>query len=202
MLQLSILPSLGEDDKPIMMTLGLPSTTNRSVHCGHQAPEIGPTEVIPVNTTDDGPQYSFSAIYNRVVVLREDQLGQENISTSPMQGQLKHTNFAPGQSLWQCTFNDTRLDGYMYPRSSDDAGLSTPNALSGASSRLPFKLKLVERKAAPGSVPYCQKVVVGQDGTLDDGGESVDLHLSKATSEYSSGQGDSDTSCQCQWVVG
>lgn len=202
MLQLSILPSMGEDDKPIMMTLGLPSTANRSVHCGQQAPEIGPTELTSVKPTDNGPQYSFSAIYNRVVILRPDQLGQENISTTPYQGQPKHTVFVPGQSLWRCSFNDTQLDGYVYTRRSDNTNSSTPNGSSGESSQLPFKVKLVERRAASASAPSCQKVVVKQDGGLEDSGESVDLQLSKTTSESGSSQGDSDAACQCQWVVG
>ncbi|KAF2631364.1 hypothetical protein BU25DRAFT_445527 [Macroventuria anomochaeta] len=198
-LQLSILPSLGDDaDKPVMITLGLPSTSNRSVHCGQQAPEIGPTALTTFNGSEDGPQYHFSATYDRTVILREDQLRQEKTYSSPMQGQPKHTTFLPGQSLWRCTFNDTLLEGFIYTKR--DGG-SVFNGTDAPSGHLPHKLKLVEHRLATGSAPYCEKVVVGLNGDLENGDESVDLKLSDAQSGSGTSQGDSDTSCQCQWIV-
>ncbi|KAF3010947.1 hypothetical protein E8E13_010304 [Curvularia kusanoi] len=198
MLQLSILPSLGDNEKPIMMTLGLPTNSNRSIHCGQQAPEIGPTELKALNSTENGPQYQFSAKYDRVVILREDQLGQQNISTPPLLGQPKHTFFPPGQPLWRCTFNDTLLEGLMYPNGKDDEVSTASAEMSGASSQLPFKLKLMERRAVSATAPVCEKVVVGSNGGLENSGESVQLQLSGTSSEPGS---DPDASCQCQWIV-
>ncbi|KAJ4985489.1 hypothetical protein SVAN01_09054 [Stagonosporopsis vannaccii] len=202
MLQLSILPSLGDDGKPVMITLGPPSTSNRSVHCGQQAPEIGPTALTVSNETNAGPQYHFAATYDRTVILREGQLGQEKMDSLPMQGQSKHTNFVSGQSLWRCTFNDTLLQGFIYAGNEGDTGPTTTNTATEASSALPYKVKLVETKVASGSVPYCEKVVVGVDGGLEEDGESVHLGTAGAQSGSSSSQGDVDASCACQWVVG
>lgn len=201
-LQFSILPSLGETaNEPVMITLGPPSTSNRSVHCGQQAPEIGPTVLTTLIDSDNRPQYHFSATYDRTVILREDQLGQEKASSPPMQGQPKHTTFPPGQSLWRCTFNDTLLEGFLYSEKDGGSVTNQTDTSSGAGSQLPYKLKLVEHRVATGSAPYCEKVVVGLDGYLEDGSESVDLELSELQSGSGSSEGDSDTPCQCQWVV-
>ena len=200
-LQLSILPSVGDSQKPIMMTLGVPTNSNRSVHCGQQAPDIGLTELKALNSTGSGPQYQFSTTYDRVVILREDQLGQGIVSTPPpMQGQPKHTIFLPGQPLWRCTFNDTLLEGLVYTEEKDEGVPITPAASSGASPQLPFKLKLVEQRAVSAVAPVCERVVVGPNRSLEDGGNSVQLQLSEVSSEPGSGHDDPDTSCQCQWV--
>jgi hypothetical protein len=200
-LQLSILPSIGDDDKPIMITLGLPYTSNRSVHCGQQAPEIGPTALTPLADTDDGPQYHFSATYDRTVIIREDQLGQEKAASPPMQGQPKHTTFLPGTSLWRCTFNDTKLEGFVYTEKDVEPASSGTNATAGARPHLPYKLKLTERRVAAGKAPYCEKVTVGLDGGLEESDTMVDLASAEGTSEPDSVADSSDASCQCQWIV-
>ncbi|KAF3035807.1 hypothetical protein E8E12_004699 [Didymella heteroderae] len=200
-LQLSILPSIGNDNKPIMVTLGLPSTSNRTVHCGQQAPEIGPTALTPLTDTDDGPQYHFSAIYDRTVILREEQLGPEKVASSPMQGPPKHTTFLPGTSLWRCTFNNTQLEGFIYTERDAEPVTNGTNATAGARPHLPYKLKLMERRVAAGSAPYCEKVTVRLDGELEVSGASVDLALFEGKSESGPVAGSSDTSCQCQWIV-
>lgn len=202
MLQLSILPSLGDDEQAIMVTLGLPSSSNRSIHCGQQAPEIEPTALTAVNSTDDGPHFHFSALYDRTVILREDQLGQERINISPAQGELKHTNFPPGQSLWRCTFNDTLLEGFLYADKQGDEVSNTTDAVSGANSHLPYKLELVEHRVASEDAPYCERVVVGVGGGLEESGERVDLLSSEARSGPGQSQDNADASCQCQWAVG
>lgn len=184
-----------------MITLGLPSTSNRSVHCGQQAPEIGPTALTTLTETDNGPQYHFSATYDRTVILREDQLGQDKTASSPMQGQPKHTTFLPGRPLWRCTFNDTLLEGLIYTEKDAGSVSSRTNVTAGARPHLPYKLKLTERRVATGSAPYCEKVVVGLNGELEDGGASVDLTWAEGQSRSRSTQGSSDTSCQCQWIV-
>ncbi|KAF9696752.1 hypothetical protein EKO04_005736 [Ascochyta lentis] len=203
MLQLSILPSQGEDaNEPVMITLGLPSISNRSVHCGQQAPEIGPTVLTTLKDSSDEVQHHFSAVYDRTVIVREDQLGQEKTNSSPMQGQPKHTTFQPGRSVWRCTFNDTRLEGFIYTQRGGRLTTNTTDATPEASRRLPYKLQLTEQKlAATGSVPYCEKVVVAAEGGLEESNEMVSLALSDAGSESAVGQDEADTSCQCQWVV-
>lgn len=184
-----------------MITLGLPSTTNRSVHCGQQAPEIGPTALTTLNDSNDDAQYHFSAIYNRTVILREDQLGQDKSSVPPMSGQPRHTTFLPGQSLWRCTFNDTLLEGFIYSNKKDSSAPNATDLQSGGSPRLPYKLKLVEHKVSTGSAPYCGKVVVGLNGSLEEGGENIELKLAGASSGSDLSQDEADNSCQCQWMV-
>lgn len=180
-----------------MVTLGLPSNTNSSIHCGQQAPEIGPTALTALNGSSDGPQYHFSAIYNRVVILREDQLGQENPGSSPMQGQTSHITFPPGESLWRCTFNDTRLEGFIYAGKDKSTTSNITSSAMVASQQLPYSLKLLEQRPATGSAPYCERVVVGVDGSLEGDSDGVDLEFADAGSSSSQ----DDTSCQCQWVV-
>lgn len=205
-LQLSILPSMGDDDKPIMMTLGLPSTSNKSVHCGQQAPELGPTALTTATDTDDGAQYHFSATYDHTVVLGQDQLGQDQTSSSLIPGQPKHMTFLPGTSVWRCTFNDTLLEGVMYAQSDAGSVSSGTNVTTGARRHFPYKLKLTERRVAAGSAPYCKRVVVGVngelvDGELEGGSARVDLRWAEQVLNPASTQGSSDTSCQCQWMV-
>jgi len=201
-LQLSVLPSLGDDtDNPVMITLGLPSTTNRSVHCGQQAPEIGPTELTTLNGSDDDAQYHFSATYDRTVILREDQLGQDKSSSPPMSGQPTHTTFLPGQSLWRCTFNDTLLEGFIYRGKEDGSASNATNVQSGVGAHLPYKLEFLEHRVPTGSAPYCEKVVVSLDRGLEDSGESVDLKLDDASSGSNLDKDNADNSCQCQWMV-
>lgn len=181
------------------MTLGLPSTSNRSVHCGQQAPEIGPTALTTLRDAD--AQYHFSATYDRTVILREDQFGQEKTASSPMQGQPKHTTFMSGQSLWRCTFNDTLLEGFIYTEKDAGSVSSELNATAGARPHLPYKLRLTEQRLATGSAPYCEKMVVGLNGELEGGGASMDLTWAEGQFRSGSTQGNSDTSCQCQWIV-
>lgn len=177
-----------------MITLGPPSASNRSVHCGQQAPEIGPTGLTAVKS-EGGPQYRFAARYDRTVILRGDQLGQDGGSV-PLLGQPRHTTFLPGQTLWRCTFNDTLLEGFVYR---DEQGGVASNA-TDVTSHLPYRLKLVEHNGEAGSAPYCEKVVVGVDGGLGDGSERVELQSSEAGS--GAGEDHSDAMCECQWVVG
>lgn len=198
-LQLSILPSPSADAaEPVMITLGLPSTSNSSVHCGQQAPEIGPTAMTAINGSNDGSQYHFSASYDRVVILGADQLGQEKTAPSPMQGQSKHTTFLPGQSVWRCTFANTRLEGFIYARRERDPASNVTDPVPAASAQLPYSLKLLEQRSVDGSAPYCEKVVVGSGGSLQGSNEKVDLELSET---QVGSKDEADTSCQCQWVV-
>jgi hypothetical protein len=140
-------------------------------------------------------------MYDRTVILREDQLGQDKPSSTPMQGQPKHTTFLPGQSLWRCTFNDTLLEGFIYAGKDDGSVPEITNTQSGASSHLPYKLKLVEHRVATGSAPYCERAVVSLKGDLEDSGESVDLKLSEVQPGSGLTQDKADSSCECQWVI-
>jgi hypothetical protein len=187
-----------------MITLGLPSTSNQSIHCGQQAPQIGPTALtadIDADTANGESQYHFSATYDRTVILREDQLGLDKIISAPMQGQPKHTIFLPGQSLWRCTFNDTRMEGFIHVGKDNGLAANVTEPTSGAVLQLPYRLELLEHSSPTDSVPYCEKVVVDANGVLQESGESMELQLSDALSGSSLGQDQADTSCQCQWLV-
>ena len=204
MLQLSILPSLSKDtDTPVMVTLGPPSNSNRSVHCGQQAPEIGPTALMAINntgTSDNKPQFNFSAIYNRTVILRQDQLGLDKGSVPPISGQFEHSTFQPGQPLWRCTFNNTILEGFIFTEKDNGLTSNLTDTMSRTDARLPYKLKLLEHRMISGSAPYCEKVVLGYNGDLRNDGERIELALSD-TQASSSPQVGADLSCQCQWAV-
>ncbi|KAF1833610.1 hypothetical protein BDW02DRAFT_373769 [Decorospora gaudefroyi] len=220
--QLSVLPAPAEDDNTTMITIGSLSS-NDTIHHGDQVPNIPAIKLLAVRNpaSDDGFAYHFRTTYNRVVLLKEDDF----IMTKKRQAQppTTHPEFSVGESLWRCTFNETLLEGHIYinkPTRSDDTDIEADMVNATATVRLPkvpYTVKLVEERMPNGKTPYCEKMLVGRDGTLVSDSERMMLNLSDPEAEVSAAllkrkrtkrmelkdrqQGQDSKNCRCQWLM-
>ncbi|KAF2027195.1 hypothetical protein EK21DRAFT_102737 [Setomelanomma holmii] len=212
--QLSILPS-PSGSNVTMVTLGSLPATNGTLYHGHQPPDVQPVELKAlqnVATTDDRPAYHFRASYNRVVLLRENDLTPpEKPRPQPVTG---HPAFQAGETAWRCVFNETLIDGYIYPDQKSTAVIQT-NMTSTAATlpRMPHVLKLVEQRMPNGKGPYCEKVKVQNGGLVKISGQAVVLTLAEPDAEADAAektrrarfqirQGAPEKQyCRCQWMV-
>lgn len=189
-LQLNILPSPADDLNKTLITLGLASDENGTIHCGHQAPETMPTELVTVIDSENITSYHFQTTYNRTVFLKGDQLGID--AGAKEDGQLHHTSFKPGDLIWRCTFEETQLEGYISvdlmstrpsPETTTPRNLTTPEL-----ARMPYSLKLVEQVMSDDHPAYCEKVEVTSTGELLTRSEKSLLKLAGSTSSSSNGK--------------
>ncbi|CAO2652133.1 Nn.00g004160.m01.CDS01 [Neocucurbitaria sp. VM-36] len=219
--QLNILPSPPDNTTTTMITLGAPPS-NQSLYHGHQVPNIPPVELTALPNGDSsgaGPAYHFSTTYDRVVLLKEDDLTPvENAKAQPL---TQHPSFRFGESLWHCVFNDTLLQGYIYINQStmpDITNNETSVEESPGTTRLPkvpYVVKLVEQRVPNGKGPYCEKVKVQQDGSLSSGSGKIILDLSASASELEASKSEllrsakfrdrqqtpTANHCRCQWLI-
>ncbi|KAI4628054.1 hypothetical protein J4E80_002190 [Alternaria sp. BMP 0032] len=169
--QLSILPALAGNDSTIMIAVGS-SGSNDTVRHGERIPNIPPLELLAINNTEHENDfaYNFRTTYDKIVLLSEDELplaGEPHVHAS-----TSNTPFQPGDSLWQCIFNETTVEGYIYPTRATTA--SATNNASGTvdvdnSTTLPdfpYAVELVEEWTPNGKTPYCSKMTMKSDGTL------------------------------------
>ncbi|KAF1919464.1 hypothetical protein BDU57DRAFT_443604 [Ampelomyces quisqualis] len=212
--QLNILPS-PIDSNATMVTLGSIPSTNGTLYHGHQAPDVPPVELKLVPSADDAPVYQFRTTYNRVVLLKENDLtSAEKPRPQPI---MRHPTFQPGESVWRCVFNETLMGGYMYPnqKTAASSGFNGTAATVKDLPKIPYVLKLVEQRVPNGKGPYCEKVKV-QEGALSElsGGKiMLDLadpaaeaaakkaDLVRSTKFWSRQQASNSNYCQCQWIV-
>jgi hypothetical protein len=215
-IQLNILPAPVGDANATMVTIGpLPSSGSRLY--GDQVPDIPLVRMQAVGdaATDDGIAYHFRTTYNRVVLLREDDfiLPKERQAQSPG----KQSVFLPGVSLWQCTFNETLIEGYIYV--SKPIGTDVTNMVNvTATIRLPtvpYVVRLIEKRMPNGKAPYCEKMMVKSDGSLASSSERIMLDPSDPEAEAAAStskvtereraqgrqQEEASNYCWCQWLV-
>jgi hypothetical protein len=215
--QMNILPTMADDGNATMITIG-PPLSNGSLYHGHQIPDFGPVELQAITnpTVDDGLTYHFRTTYNRVVLLREDDLGP---SEKPQaQPQTKHPTFLPGESLWQCNFNESLIEGYVYvnkPTVTDFEAETTNATTTVRLPKVPYVVKLVEQRMPNGNAPYCRKMEVQHDGGLVSRSEEVVLSLIDPEAEAVASttktaqnmrflkrqQDQASNYCRCQWLV-
>ena len=218
--QLSILPALAGNDSTIMIAVG-PSGSNDTVRHGERVPNIPPLELLAVNNAEHEKDfaYHFRTTYDKIILLSEDELSlAEELLLHPA---TSNSLFQPGDSLWQCTFNGTLIEGHIYP-----SRAATAKATSTASGTIdvensttlpdfPYAVELVEEWTPNGKTPYCSKMTMKTDGTLAPLSEEVMLHVdsSKGNVPVSTSQRmgrirhreqreeTHSSQCQCQWVV-
>ncbi|KAL6711580.1 hypothetical protein ACN47E_004514 [Coniothyrium glycines] len=213
--QLNVLPSPQDDDPAIIVTLSTALGNGSLIH-GHQVPESSPVELASLEATRTDATYYFRVTYDRIVLLKEDDLTPTE--TPQSQPVMRHPTFSSGESIWQCVFNGTQMEGYIYvnlPTTSDSRNEST-NANSPSSTlppKSPYVVKLVEQMLSERGSPYCEKRVVQNDGTLSSPSARVLLSLEKSAIEHdvvSSSRGrrkqarrqqNSLHHCRCQWMV-
>jgi hypothetical protein len=216
--QLNILPS-PSDVNTTMITLGSVPNTNGTIYHGHQAPDVSPVEVKLVassNSPDhDRPAYHFRTTYDRVVLLKENDLTPADRPRP--QPVMRHPTFQSGESLWRCMFNETLIEGYIYAnkRSTTIGSINVTTVNMSNLPKMPYVLKLVEQRMPNGKVPYCEKVTV-QDGKLVTlSSEKVMLSIAEPAAEAAAAKLElvkiarfwirqptpERNYCRCQWMV-
>jgi hypothetical protein len=199
-----------------MITLGSVPSTNGTIYQGHQAPDVSPVELklIDNGSETDGPVYYFRTTYNRIVLLKENDLTPTD-GTRP-QPAMRHPTFEPGESLWRCVFNETLIEGYMYPNRKLAASGTSNTTVTTMKTlpKIPHVLKLVEQRMPNGKGPYCEKMNL-ENGSLSRlPGEKVMLKLAEPAAEAAAKgapvrsskfrirqQAPDSNYCRCQWMV-
>ncbi|KAG9193823.1 hypothetical protein G6011_03858 [Alternaria panax] len=212
-LQLSIIPTPAGDETAIMIAVGS-TPSNDSVRRGERIPNIPPLDLLAVaDAQNDEYAYHFRTTYDKVILLAEYELS--------MNGELQAhpstlgTSFQPGDSLWQCVFNETLLEGYIYVTRATSTASEIANTETAGLPDFPYPVRLVEEWAPSGKTPSCRKMTMRQDGTLDPLSEEIMLRLedpqgniatsmsqtTKRTRDRERRQEVRSNHCQCQWMV-
>ena len=212
--QLNVLPP-PMDSNATMITLGSVPNSDGTIYHGHQPPEIPPVEVrmLTEASSDNGPVYHVRTTYDRVVLLNENDLSSEDTRTLPI---IRHSAFQLGDTLWRCVFNETLIEGYMYPDQQTTAS-ATSNSTATAMRdlpKVPHVLKLVEQRMPNGKAPYCERMRLQEGGLSSLSNEKVMLRLAEPAAETLAKavpyrrfrfrvrkRVAESNFCRCQWVV-
>lgn len=152
-------PSL-VDNNEILLNYG-----NQSLKAwtyGAQAPTFQTDQVMHlVKDTDEtarGPAWWFQMPYNKIVVLRNEELAQ--VSKRGTTGDRHETNdppfnrkgvASPGEEVWFCHWNGTVLEAFIYPNQTSSFGANPNNQVTSSSS--PSKPTAAAGSATYSSVP-------------------------------------------------
>jgi hypothetical protein len=213
--QLNVLPP-PSDSNATMITLGSVPSTNGTIYHGHQAPDVSPVELklLDDGSETDGPVYYFRTTYNRIVLLKDTDLTPADRPRP--QPDIRHPTFQSGESLWRCVFNETVIEGYMYPNQNTAvSGTSNTTATTMKTlPKIPHVLKLVEQRMPNGKGPYCEKVKLEHGSLSKLSGDKVMLKLAEPAAEAAAKaalarsskfrvrrQSSDNNYCRCQWMV-
>jgi hypothetical protein len=216
--QLNILPS-PSDINATMITLGSVPSTNDTIYHGHQAPDVSPVQLKLVASSgsadNEGPAYHFRTTYDRVVLLKENDLTPADRPRP--QPVMRHPTFQPGESLWRCIFNETLIEGYIYSnkRSATTGSLNGTSVNMSNLPKMPYVLKLVEQRMPNGKSPYCEKVKVQEGRLATLSSQRVTLSIAEPVAEAAAAKLELVKSarfwirqptpernyCRCQWMV-
>ncbi|KAF2847392.1 hypothetical protein T440DRAFT_456546 [Plenodomus tracheiphilus IPT5] len=216
-LQLNILPSPADDDHMTLITLGF-LLGNDSLARGHQTPDLQPTQLTRLaNNSSAGQTYHFRSTYDKIIYIPESSLAPKDEPSKETAS--SHAAFQPGETLWQCTFNDTLMEGYIYVDQPSTTKVIHTGPGSNASvvtgtKAFPYAIKLVEQTIPSTTDPYCERLVVQDDGSVVTGSEKVTLRLREPAMQGRSGSSlvepvkfrprspmQSTDSCRCQWLI-
>lgn len=216
MFQINILPSSATSNTTLI-TLGPLSRPNATTYHGHQAPEIRLVAVTPIKTTDGSEAYHFRTTYDRIVLLKSSDLATDGKpQTQPI---MRHPSFNQGETLWRCTFNETVIEGFIYPNKStiNIDGTNNNTTTMPQLPIIPHAMKLVEQRMPNGKGPYCEKVMLSKDGKMPRTSQSkIMLGLAEPSAEVDAAEKELLRSrlfrkarrrasaanyCSCQWMV-
>jgi hypothetical protein len=198
-----------------------PPPSYDSVRHGERIPNIPPSKLLAIGNSkkEDDFAYHFRTFYDKVVLLSEDELSMAE------ELQLHHStlnsSFKTGHILWQCVFNETLLDGYIYPNKITTASATrTASDVANAENftglpEFPYSVRLVEEWTPNGKNPYCRKMIMEPGGTLAPLSEEITLRQGNPESEdpiSTSKRVESirhqlrreearSSQCQCEWLV-
>jgi hypothetical protein len=212
--QVNVLPSPDNSTTTTVTIESIPKTDSNATYHGQQAPNFRSVELERI-VTDLEPTYYFRTTYDRIVLLNENQLASAKNPQAPMA--MSYAPFEPGDTPWRCIFNDTTLEGYLYPQQNTTAyGASDSNPDTGRAFRfpkIPHVLKLVEQRVPNGNRPYCERMLALADGTLEPIEDStVMLNVAytgtgtaaarvKSAKFRARQQNQPANTCFCQWTV-
>ncbi|KAF2813939.1 uncharacterized protein BDZ99DRAFT_516569 [Mytilinidion resinicola] len=140
-LQLSVAPIPGE---------GLPYAAlqamdddDDNIQYGVQPPSLQ-MQTLSLVTDQDfpkfGPAFHFQGLYNKVVILKDDQFSAEAALRARDDDKLDfHDRFQvqPGDRPWVCYFNQTFIEGYLYVTDNSTAASLTQSLSSSARTTTP-----------------------------------------------------------------
>lgn len=211
--QLNLLPS-PMNSNATMVTLGSLPFTNGTVYHGHQSPDVSPVQLKLDSSTGD-LAYHFRTTYDRVVLLKEDDLTTAKMPKP--QPDVRHPTFESGESIWRCVFNETVIEGYLYPyqKTAISPGFNGTAATAKKLPKIPYVLKLVEQRMPNGKGPYCEKMKVQEDTLSRVSEKKIMLNLAEPAAEVaakkvelirsarfrSRRQPAGNKYCRCQWMV-
>ncbi|KAH9880980.1 hypothetical protein J1614_001473 [Plenodomus biglobosus] len=212
--QLSILPSPADENDTKLITLG-PFLNNETLQRGHQVPNLQPTRLTAlVNTTSDDQTYYFRSTYDKIVYLNASDLSSVRTEFIPTPPTLQS-----GETVWRCTFNETPIEGFIYvgqpslSQTNDTSHASDGSMVTGITT-LPYVVKLIEQRSSGTPKPYCEKLIVHEDGNTTTVTEKLWLNVREAVSRARhrtrliehvrlkrKSQTQSANSCRCQWLL-
>ncbi|KAF2868097.1 hypothetical protein BDV95DRAFT_610068 [Massariosphaeria phaeospora] len=204
LLQLDIFPlPAGQTNRTIAAIGPLDRTMSKF---GEQFMGIEPVDLTPATDPEyasHGPAYRFRATYNRTVLLRENEIDSSGAFT------MSESALIPNDTqLWQCSFEDTIVEGYIYAtRNSSFADESLNGTISDGPERvqlsyLPYTMKLTEQRSPNSTQPSCARMQMTANRTLvpAPGGSVLMLKMFEAMDM----EGESHTAmshdCRCQWM--
>jgi len=198
-----------------LVSLGMLGSSNQSMY-GQQVPEVAPTELHPAVGTDSTghkPLYSFKTTYNRTVLLPTAQLRQADGASGPtvdVDGTVIQSNDKP----WKCFFNETIIQGFIYAPQNSTILAPANTSDSSQMPRFPYILRLSEERFPNGTLPYCERMTMSDNGELVPEGSSKQ-HLSfveptfllveangysTSSSRHRRQQLSATNSCRCEWI--
>lgn len=175
--QISLFPaSMGETDQPFLLLKSL------------QSPDIiryGSDNAFQTNVTvtidwdpdhpDYGWAYYFRTTYDRTVVLRESQMGQEeDMKNGP-------TNVLIGDRPWRCMYPDVTIEGYIYVTRNSTTNSTVVLNEAFSYENLPYAMRYSEQYNTPNKRPQCSQMIMREDGVLTQTSELMNLTLNEAT---------------------
>ncbi|KAF2747393.1 hypothetical protein M011DRAFT_58556 [Sporormia fimetaria CBS 119925] len=119
------------DSDPMASVAPMPKP-DQTIQYGIQAPDLGLRPLQLVMDLDDrlyGPAYHFTTMYDKVVVINQDDFG-DSFASAPAeeddQLSFRHRfQVMPGDSPWYCFWNATYVEGYVYVEDNSTAATFT-----------------------------------------------------------------------------
>jgi hypothetical protein len=198
-----------------IVSLGLLQPSDQLMY-GQQPPEVYPTELhlgADADAMGHEPLYSFKTTYNRTVLLPATQLSQIKDATDSI-SDAAGSIVQPKDSLWLCFFNETTIEGLVYAPLNDTVSRPTKASKTTYTPRFPYILRLIEQHYPNGTLPYCERRKISEDGRLlSDGTAKHYLSFSEPSLLLASANSYSPPSsrhrrdkvtitdsCRCEWV--
>lgn len=162
---------------PISISVGSLPRVDETVYRGHQAPEIAETELTKswngnTSSGNSGVMYSFRALYDHIVLLKENDLTPAE--TPSFQPAMQNRQFQLGEALWRCVFEKARIQGSIYAgqKALNTTSANTPSATVKDPPRIPYKLNLIEEHL-PSQIAYCETYKMNETGIIPVSGKKV-----------------------------